>query len=107
MIKEMTPREFAAARAAGADLTLLDVREDWEIGLAPVPSAVLHIPMAQVPERLAELDPGRDTVVICRSGGRSMQVARFLESKGFGSIYNLTGGILAWSAELDPSIPRY
>jgi rhodanese-related sulfurtransferase len=107
MIKEMTPGEFAKARAAGADLTLLDVREAWETELAAVPSAVVHIPMAEVPERLAELDPKRDTVVICRSGGRSMQVARFLESKGFGSVYNLSGGILAWAAELDPSIPRY
>ena len=107
MVKEMTPGEFSRQRAAGADLTLLDVREDWETELAPVPSAVVHIPMAQVPERLGELDPKREVVVICKAGGRSMQVARFLESKGFGSVYNLTGGILAWSAELDPSIPRY
>jgi rhodanese-related sulfurtransferase len=107
MVKEMTPRQFVEARAAGSDLTLLDVREAWETELAPVPSAVVHIPMAEVPERLAELDPKRETVVICRSGGRSMQVARFLDSKDFGSVYNLAGGILAWSAELDPSIPRY
>jgi rhodanese-related sulfurtransferase len=107
MVKEMTPGEFAQRRASGAELTLLDVREDWETELAAVPSAVVRIPMGQIPDRLGELDPNRDTVVICRSGGRSMQVARFLESKGFASVYNLTGGILAWSEELDPSIPRY
>jgi len=107
MVKEMTPGEFSQQRAAGADLTLLDVREDWETELAPVPSTVVHIPMAQVPDRLGELDPQRHIVVICKAGGRSMQVARFLESRGFGSVYNLTGGILAWSAELDPTIPRY
>ena len=107
MIKEMTPREFLERRRGGADLTLLDVREDWEIQLAPVPTEVVHIPMGRVPERLAELDPQRETVVICRSGGRSMQVANFLAGRGFASVANLSGGILAWSRDLDPGIPQY
>jgi rhodanese-related sulfurtransferase len=107
MIKDITPREFAEKRAGGAAMTLLDVREDWETALAPVPTEVLHIPMGQVAGRLGELDATRETVVICRSGGRSMQVARFLESQGFGSVYNLAGGILAWSRDLDPRIPQY
>ena len=107
MITEMTPREFLERRRGGADLTLLDVREDWEIQLAPVPTEVVHIPMGRVPERLAELDPKGETVVICRSGGRSMQVANFLASRGFASVANLSGGILAWSRDLDPGIPQY
>ena len=106
-MKEITPQEFVAKRAAGADVTLLDVREDWETQLAPVPSKVLHIPMGQVPDRIGELDPARETVVICRSGGRSAEVARYLERNGFASVHNLTGGILRWGADLDPSIPRY
>jgi rhodanese-related sulfurtransferase len=106
-MKELTPQEFVAKRAAGADLTLLDVREDWETQLAPVPSEVLHIPMGQVPDRIGELDPARETVVICRSGGRSAEVARYLDKRGFASVHNLTGGILKWAADLDPSIPRY
>ena len=107
MVKDITPREFVERRAGGADLTLLDVREDWETALAPVPSEVVHIPMGQVAERLGELDPKRETVVICRSGGRSMQVAQLLESRGFGRVFNLAGGILAWSRDLDPRIPQY
>jgi rhodanese-related sulfurtransferase len=107
MIKELTPQEFVDLRAAGGEATLLDVREDWETQLAPVPTAIVHIPMGQVPDRLAELDPQKHTVVICRSGGRSMQVARFLAAQGFASVSNLAGGILAWSRDLDPAIPQY
>jgi len=107
MIKEMTPREFLERRTGGADMTLLDVREDWETQLAPVPSDVVHIPMGQIGDRLGELDPQREIVVICRSGGRSLEVARFLATRGFGSVYNLAGGILAWSRDLDPRIPQY
>jgi rhodanese-related sulfurtransferase len=107
MIKEITPREFLERRDAGDELTLLDVREEWETTLAPVPSAIVHIPMGQIADRLGELDSQRETVVICRSGGRSMQVAHFLQTRGFGSVSNLAGGILAWSRELDPKIPQY
>ncbi|MEP6545825.1 MAG: rhodanese-like domain-containing protein [Gammaproteobacteria bacterium] len=107
MIKELSPREFLERRAGGAEMTLLDVREDWEIALAPVPSEILHIPMGQIATRLGELDPAQETVVICRSGGRSLQVATFLAGRGFGSVYNLAGGILAWSRDIDPRIPQY
>jgi rhodanese-related sulfurtransferase len=107
MIKEITPREFVERRAGGAQLTLLDVREDWETTLAPVPADHLHIPMGQIADRLAELNPAQETVVICRSGGRSLQVAHFLSTRGFVSVYNLVGGILAWSRDLDPRIPQY
>jgi rhodanese-related sulfurtransferase len=107
MIKDMTPLEFLERRGSGADMTLLDVREDWEITLAPVPAEIVHIPMGQIADRLGELDPERETVVICRSGGRSLQVANFLSTNGFVSVYNLAGGILAWSRDLDPRIPQY
>ena len=107
MIKDMTPREFVEQRAGGREMTLLDVREDWETTLAPVPADLLHIPMGQIADRLSELDPARETVVICRSGGRSLQVANFLATHGFGSVYNLVGGILAWSRDVDPRIPQY
>jgi rhodanese-related sulfurtransferase len=107
MIGELDPRAFLARRASGVKMTLLDVREDWEIALAPVPEPHAHIPMGQVPDRLAELDPAVETVVLCRSGGRSMEVARYLERQGFSAVTNLTGGILAWSRDLDPTIPQY
>lgn len=106
MVREVTPTEFESSRGAGGDAVLLDVREDWELAIARVSGAV-HIPMGQVAARLGELDARRDTVVICRSGSRSLEVARFLEREGFRSVANLSGGILAWSRELDPSIPEY
>ena len=107
MIENLTPQQFLDKRTAGAPLVLLDVREDWETKLAPVPSPHLHIPMGQVEERLGELDPQMATVVICRSGGRSAEVARFLAARGFTGVFNLAGGILAWSRDLDSTIPQY
>jgi rhodanese-related sulfurtransferase len=106
MIPEMTPTEFVALRKSGSDMVLLDVREPWELDVARV-ADIVHIPMGQVAERLQELDPHRQTVVICRSGRRSMDIARFLEQKGFKSVANLKGGILAWGKELDPSLATY
>ena len=103
----MSPQEFLQRRAAGTSMTLLDVREPWETQLAPVPTDLKHIPMGEVADRLSELDPKQDTVVICRSGGRSLQVARFLSAQGFASVSNLAGGILAWSRDVDPTIPQY
>jgi rhodanese-related sulfurtransferase len=107
MVKELSPREFLDRRAAGSVPTLLDVRENWELDLAPVPCEVVHIPMGEISHRIGELDSQRETVVICRSGARSAQVARFLETEGFSSVFNLAGGILAWSRDLDPRIPQY
>jgi rhodanese-related sulfurtransferase len=104
-VAEITPTEFVARRARGESLTLLDVREDWELGVASVPD-VVHIPMGEVADRLAELDRGREVVVLCRSGRRSLQVANFLQQNGFRAV-NLAGGILAWSRELDATIPTY
>jgi len=106
MVREVTPREFETARRSGSNAVLLDVREEWELKVASVPG-ILHIPMGQVAARLSELDPERETVVLCRSGRRSLEVARFLEQQGFQSVANLSGGILAWSKDLDPSIPEY
>jgi rhodanese-related sulfurtransferase len=86
-------------------LTLLDVREEWELGVASVPG-IVHIPMGEVAGRLGELDRGREVVVLCRSGRRSLEVAKFLQQNGFKAV-NLAGGILAWSRELDATIPTY
>lgn len=104
-IPEITPTEFVARRDRGETLTLLDVREDWELAVASVPD-IVHIPMGQVAERIGELDRGKEVVVLCRSGRRSLEVAKFLQQNGFRAL-NLAGGILAWSRELDATIPTY
>jgi rhodanese-related sulfurtransferase len=103
MIEQMTPTEFVRRRAAGDNLLLLDVREPHELAESSVEGA-LHIPMAQVPGRLAELDRSRPIAVLCRSGNRSQAVAGFLIQQGFCSVANLAGGIIRWKQEVDPSL---
>ena len=88
------------------DPVLLDVREPWELELCQLAGAQ-HIPMHLVPVRCDDIDSNRDVVVICHHGGRSMQVAMFLERKGFRSVHNLMGGVEAWAAEVDPTMRRY
>ncbi len=114
MIKQLSVRELAdrieAAAGPMTDWQFLDVREPWEFQIAAIKHPnrpVQHIPMSLVPLRLNELDAGKPVVVICRSGNRSMMIARFLEQSGFGDIYNLNGGMIAWSRDIDPSVPLY
>ena len=106
MVQELGPAEVAARLKAPSPPLLVDVREAWELDIARLPEA-LHIPMAEVPARLDELDRGRDVVVMCRSGGRSLNVARFLDAQGFPSVANMTGGILAWQRDVDPALATY
>ena len=99
----------AAELLQGADaakVVLLDVREDAELSLAAIDGAV-HIPMGEIPARIGELDPEQTIVVMCHSGGRSAQVATYLSQQGFASVFNLDGGIQAWSRSVDPTIPEY
>lgn len=89
---------------------LLDVREAWEVQTASmaVPgAATVHIPMNEVPQRLAELDARQPVLSLCHHGMRSLQVAMFLERQGFIQVFNVAGGIDAWSHEVDPAVPRY
>ena len=106
MVNEISPTELKRRRDAGSGPLVVDVREKWELDTASIPE-VLHIPMAEIPSRIGELDGSREIVVMCRSGGRSMQVAQFLARNGFRSVANLTGGILAWSRDVDPSVRAY
>lgn len=85
---------------------VLDVREPWEYELCHLPDSRL-VSMGTIPSRLQELDPDAETVVICHHGVRSMQVTMYLEHAGFSAVHNLTGGIDAWSQEIDPALPRY
>jgi rhodanese-related sulfurtransferase len=88
---------------------LLDVREGWEIQTAsakPDGMDVLHMPMQTIPARLHELDPSRPIACLCHHGSRSMQVTHFLLQQGY-QVVNVAGGIHAWSAQVDPTIPVY
>jgi rhodanese-related sulfurtransferase len=94
------------ADTARAQPLLLDVREPWEFELCHLDGSQL-IPMHTVPARLDELSPEAEVVVVCHHGGRSMQVAMYLERSGFGSVHNLTGGVDAWAQAIDPAMRRY
>lgn len=85
---------------------LLDVREPWEYEKARIDGATL-VPMREVPSRIGQIDEGKEVVAICHHGGRSMQVAMFLEKQGIKRVHNLVGGIDAWSRIVDPAIPLY
>ena len=87
-------------------IVLLDVREDVELSMAAIDGA-MHIPMGQIPARIGELNPDQTIVVMCYTGGRSAQVATYLSQQGFPDVFNLDGGIQAWSRSVDSTIPEY
>ncbi|WP_405487564.1 rhodanese-like domain-containing protein [Nocardia sp. NBC_00511] len=95
---DAVPAEFDAASVAGTGaggaMVLLDVREDdeWRLGHAP---GAIHIPMVDVPARLDELDYDADIYVVCRQGGRSIQVVKYLNQIGFEAV-DVAGGMVAW-----------
>ena len=91
---------------AGDDFILLDVREPFEVEIASVPGA-LCIPMNHVPQRVQELDPDAEILVMCRSGKRSADITAFLMHQGFTNVHNVTGGILAWATDVDPTVQKY
>lgn len=106
MVREISVEELKARRDRGEKPLVLDVREDWELQLARIPD-VVHVPMSQVPARLAEFDRETPIVVMCHAGGRSLRVAHFLSNQGFRDVANLTGGIQAWSESVDATVPQY
>lgn len=85
---------------------LLDVREAWEFAHCRIDGAE-SIPMSAIQGRIGELDPQRETVVICHHGVRSFHVARFLEHHGFARVINLAGGVDAWARDVDATMPTY
>ncbi|MBC8027571.1 MAG: sulfurtransferase [Steroidobacteraceae bacterium] len=106
VISEISAAELKARRDRGEKPLVIDVREAWELQLASIPD-VLHVPMNQVPARVAELSKDVETIVMCHAGGRSMRVAQFLAGQGFKNVANLSGGIAAWSEAVDATVPQY
>ncbi len=103
---DMSVLELKAALDRGDDLVVVDVREPQEYQISRINGSVL-IPLGEIPQRHAEIDRNRLVVCQCRSGVRSAKAAAFLRSVGFPRVVNLTGGILAWSDQVDPSQPKY
>lgn len=112
MVPQLQVHEVAGVVQAHAapGVTLLDVREPWELETArlEVPGATLvAIPMNELPARLAELDRSRLILGLCHHGVRSRQCVAFLLQQGYPHTYNIAGGIDAWSRDVDPLVPRY
>jgi adenylyltransferase/sulfurtransferase len=91
---------------AKEDFYLLDVREPNEFQIGRIPGSTL-IPLGEVPQRVVEIPRDKEIVVHCKSGARSARAAGFLRQQGFARVKNLKGGILAWSDQIDPSVPKY
>ena len=107
-IPEITPTELRDRVERGDRVVLVDVREYYERQIADLPDwGQLRIPVGELFDRLSELDAEQETVLYCRSGSRSGWATGHLIAREYGKVWNLKGGLLAWKAEVDPSIQAY
>jgi adenylyltransferase/sulfurtransferase len=104
-VPQITVSELKRRIDAGEDLFILDVREPFEYQIANIGGKL--IPQGEVPQRLAEIDRDREIIVHCKAGGRSQRIAEFLKQSGYPDVVNVAGGILAWSSEIDATVPKY
>jgi len=104
-MRNLAPEELKVLLDTGSSV-LLDVRMPEELEIASLAGAV-HIPLNELPARLSELNPAAPIVVLCHHGVRSEMAGRLLERNGFADVLHLSGGIDAWSQDIDPRIPRY
>src|SRR5205085_10568545 len=108
MVRQISPRDLAVRVTSGQTTRLIDVRQPWENELAALPGSLL-IPLNELAQRSQEipLDAGLVIIVYCHHGIRSLSAAGYLERLGLTNVFSLSGGIDAWSCEIDPSVPRY
>jgi len=102
----MTVDELDRRRRAGEALTILDVREPWELEIARFPDA-LAIPLMTLPARVAEVPTDGPVVVVCHHGMRSYQAMSWLRQNGVANAINLEGGIDAWARQIEPTMGVY
>jgi adenylyltransferase/sulfurtransferase len=105
-IPTMNVRELKEKLDRGDKFQLLDVREPFEWDICHLDQAKL-IPLGELPSRMSELDSADEIVIHCKSGGRSAKAVRLLQEAGFSKLHNVEGGILAWSDEVDGTVPKY
>jgi sulfur-carrier protein adenylyltransferase/sulfurtransferase len=105
-MKEVTVVELKSMMDEQKDFQLIDVREPYEAEVSSIGGEL--IPMGEIPSNLEKISKDKPVIIHCKSGGRSGNIVNFLESQfGFNNLYNLKGGILAWSDQIDPSVPKY
>ena len=101
-----TPSELHQELRRPAPPRVLDVREEHELKISRLPN-IVHIPLGELPQRFAELDPAADWVVVCRSGGRSAQATAFLMQQGFGRVRNMETGMNGYAETVDNGLTVY
>jgi len=105
-VPEISVEELKAKQDRGDKFVLLDVREPFEYDIASIPGSKL-IPVGELPSRMSELDSADEIVIHCKSGVRSAKALRQLQKAGFGKLFNVEGGILAWADRVDTSVAKY
>lgn len=105
-LREIDVHQLKQRMEKERDFVLLDVREPHEADICQLPGSIL-IPLGELPERIGELDPGAETIVHCKAGGRSAKALAILNAAGFADACHVQGGINAWSTEIDPGVPLY
>jgi adenylyltransferase/sulfurtransferase len=105
-VPTLTVSDLDARRRRGDDVDLVDVREPHEWDIGRIEGARLA-PLSRFADALRTFDSARDVVVYCKSGARSAKAVKVLQDAGFRRVWNLQGGILRWSEEIDPTVPRY
>ena len=105
-VREIQPSQLAERLASGEDLEIIDVREPFEWELGHIPGARL-VPLNRIADEIPRLDKRRETILYCKVGARSRFAAEQLADAGLSEVRNLTGGILRWIDEVDPTMTRY
>ena len=105
-VPEISVEDLKARQDSGTPFVLLDVREPFEYDIARIPGSKL-IPLGELPSRMSELDTADEIVIHCKSGVRSAKALRQLQKAGFGKLYNVEGGILAWADRVDSTVAKY
>jgi rhodanese-related sulfurtransferase len=108
VVPVISPTDLKARLDSGDVLLLVDVRESFELAIADLPEyGQLRIPTGEFMQRMSEIDPSQEVVLYCRSGQRSEWAATLLMRDGHEQVLNMTGGVLGWRAEVDPSLRAY
>jgi len=105
-MQEISVTELKTKIDNGEKFQLIDVRESWELEICQLAGAK-NLPLTEITGRIDEVERDIETLLLCHHGGRSQQVAMWLEQQGFGEMTNVLGGVDAWAVEVDPEMARY